>query len=237
MQVLSFSPSKLEVFRKHIHEEYNGWFTKEKVIEQIKGEQKVSFKANMGTAIHEILEHGYEPYYDKEKDLYVVKVENRDGTEPDIFKFNHNDIIPVINYYETHLMAVNEIPLLMELKVGKYLVKMRMRVDQMIGTAVTDHKTSDKEPKVDEYERSVQWKLYLMATKATLFNYNHFQYREPKRGPEAGKLIITNREWQFYPYPEMESDVIGLCQRFINFCEIEGLFDYIQFKEPKVFLT
>lgn len=233
MDTISFSPSKLEVFRKFIDEEYNGWFTKEKVIEQIKGEQKASFAANRGTAIHEIIEHGYDKYFNKDTGLYHVIVENRDGTEPEVFDFHPEHIKPVMEYHDKHKRAVNEIPLQLRLKVGCYNVVMRMRVDAMHGLAVIDHKTSDKEPKVDEYERSVQWKLYLLATQGKMFNYNHFQIREPKRGPEKGKVIITRREWSLFPYPEMESDIIGWCNRFINFCEVEGLHDYIRYYEPK----
>lgn len=233
MDTLSFSPSKLEVFRKFFDEEYNGWFTKEKVIEQIKGEQKTSFAANRGTAIHEIIEHGYEKYFNTETGKYHVTVENRDGSEPDIFIFSAEDLKPVMEYHDTHKRAINEIPLELSLKVGIKNVIMRMRLDQMLGKAVIDHKTSDKEPKLDEFERSVQWKLYLMATGANMFIYNYFQIKEPKRGPNKGRVIITRKEWTFYRYPKMEDDIIGWCNRFMNFCEIEELNDFIKYYEPK----
>lgn len=233
MGILSFSPSKLEFFRKFIHEEYNGWFTRERVIDNIKGIQERSFKANLGTAIHEVLEKGYKPYYDSERKIYLVTVENRDEDVPnDIFEFNDNELAFIKQYYDTHKRVVNEIPLELKLKIQGNDVIMRMRLDQMQGISVTDHKTSDKEPKIDEFERSVQWKLYLLATGAKIFNYNHIQYKKLKKDIE---YRLIPKSWQFYPYPEMYNDILGWGNRFINFCKIEGLIEYIQYKEPKKF--
>lgn len=218
------------MFRKHINEEYNGWFTKEKVIEQIKGEQKVSFKANMGTAIHSILEHGYSKYFNKESELYEVTVKERD--QPDeLFVFTKTELQPVMDYVDIHSRAVNEIPMQLTFEVSGYNLVMNMKVDSMLGVAVTDHKTSDKEPKHDDFERSLQWKLYLLATEAKIFTYNHFQYRRLNRG--KGPLEIKRREWPLYPYEGMYNDVVGWCMRFINFCREEELFDYIQLREPR----
>jgi len=233
METISFSPSKLELFRKFIDEEYGGWFTKDMVVYNIKGLDEYGVKANYGTAIHELLEKGYEPYYDEMEGVYRVEVKNKGNILPDVFEFTREELAPVMQYYDTHRRAVNEIPLLLVLNIQGYEVIMRMRVDQMLGVSVTDHKTSDKEPKLDDFERSLQWKLYLAATEAKVFKYNHFQYQQPKRGPNAGKTIIIHREWEYYPYPEMWNDIIGWCNRFINFCANENLLDYLEYKQPK----
>lgn len=233
LPVISFSPSKLETFRKYMDEEYNGYFTKEMIIDDIKGLRKSSKKADFGTAIHEILEHGYAKYYDKREGAYIVDVADRDTGEINKFRFTDEDLDPVKIYYDTHLNAVNEISMELEIKVRGYIVRMRMRVDQIIGNVVTDHKTSDKEPKVDDFERSLQWQAYLLATELNIFNYNFFRYQEPKRGVNAGRIIITNLEWQFFRYPEMEAKFKLWCGKFIDFCQLNGLMDYLKYKESK----
>lgn len=229
--MLSITPSKLEVFRKYIHEEYNGWFTEEKVIEQIMGTQKSSFKANLGTAIHEILEKGYERYFDGKTGLYSVKVRVKD--QPDeVFEFKPLELTTVMEYVNTHKSAIHEVPLEMNLEVNGHEVLIRMKIDQIMGVSVTDHKTSDKEPKHDDFEASLQWRIYLLATQAKFFTYNHFQYRWSQRG-KKGDLSIIRREFPLYPYEKMLNEVKGWIQHFIIFCEKHDLMDYIQYKEPK----
>lgn len=233
LPVISFSPSKLETFRKYIDEEYNGFFTKEMIIDEIKGIRKSSKKADFGTAIHEILEHGYSKYYDAEKGVYIVGVEDRETKEVTNFTFSDADLGPVKLYYDTHTNAVNEISMELHLKVKGYLVKIRMRIDQMIGNIVIDHKTSDKEPKIDDFERSLQWQAYLIATEANIFNYNFFTCKQPKRDNPNGRIYITNLEWQFFRYPDMEIKFKQWCTRFIDFCQVHGLMDYLKYKEYK----
>lgn len=225
--MLSITPSKLDVFKKHIDGIWNEWFTKEIVTEQIKGIQKTTFKANLGTAIHLILEKGYERYFNKEKNLYIVEVKNK----PEPFIFKPTEIIPIIKYVDSHKRAVKEVFIEHKIKVFDYDVLIRMKVDQVFGISATDHKTSDKEPKHDDFENSLQWKIYLLATEAKIFTYNHFQYRRENRG--KGNLVIIRREFPLYPYAGMLNDVKGWIQRFIMFCENESLLDFIQYKEPK----
>lgn len=227
--MFSITPSKLETFRKYIDGEWNEYFTKEMVIDQIRGTQKSSFQANFGTAVHEILEKGYQRYFNEKVGLYIVKVQVK-GQSDQYFDFNPVELAPVMEYVDTHTSAVNEIPLKFKIIVNGVEVILSMKIDEMFGVGAGDHKTSDKEPKLDEYERSAQWKIYTLATEAKFFKYNHFQCRRLDRG--KGDIEIILREFVFYPYPKMEEDIIKLIQRFIMFCENEDLMSYIQYKEP-----
>lgn len=75
---------------------------------------------------------------------------------------------------------------------------------------------------VDSYDNSLQWKIYLLATGAKSATYHIISYNDVR--PYKFKY---HKPFTFYPYPEMESDVMFYVNDFIEFCKIHGLESYI----------
>jgi hypothetical protein len=222
--MLALSPTKLELFRKYITGEMNEYFTEQMVIDSIKGVRRTSFKANLGTAIHLILEKGYDKFYNPATDVFTVRIKDSDTP----FVFTKEELKTVIAYIDKKQPSVNEVPVHKVVKVGSQQVLLRMKIDEMSGVSATDHKTSERPLKVSYFENSLQWKIYVLATQARIFYYNYFQYIINQ---ESGKLMsINHTKFSLYPYEDMESDVKNWIEHFIHFCELNGLIDFITYK-------
>lgn len=216
---LKFSPSKLEQFRKYLYGEYNEFIQKEDVIKYLKGEIEWKAEMNVGSAIHAIIEHGPEKYLKKDG-MYHVK--EKDFPQEEVFA--PDEIQPVLDYCAAHRSSVHEVPIkFSEFNHRFHEIIMNMRIDGMHGVIIHEHKTSPKPYDLELYERSVQWRIYLMATEAKAVVYNHFQWKQLKNKP----LQIIHTPFMFYPYKGMEDDVLSLINRFVQFCDLNGVLDTI----------
>jgi hypothetical protein len=150
---LSISPSKLENFRKYYDEEFNGYVTAEKVIESIKGETVWSESMSKGSAYHEMIEYGPDPYK-LENGIYRVVPEVGDP-----LIFNQQEVDPIYQYREEHPGLTFEIPHSYSVSVAGHSITMNMRIDAFWGNEVHDQKTTSKPPALANYEKSLQWMI------------------------------------------------------------------------------
>ncbi len=150
-----FSPSKLETYRLYRNEEFNGTITKESVIDTVLGVKKFSKKMSFGTAYHEMLEHGVEPY--EAGQVYSVDVDGDD------FIFQQEHVQPIIDFRNKHPNTVYECWLPFVIKLGNTNVRIRSRVDAIEGNVIHEFKTSSRGADVSHFERSCQWKLYTLG--------------------------------------------------------------------------
>lgn len=231
---LSISPSKLEQYRKFFDEEYNGFITEEMVIETITGVKKYKPEMITGEACHAIIENGPEQYFDSAKGKYVVAVDVGElpggGREIKEEEFTWNEILPLVDYRNSHPGLVFEVFNRYTTFVKGYEVEMQMYIDAFWGTFVHEHKTVYKPWEMETYERSLQWKVYLLATLARKVTYNIFYVKEPLVSEQkAGITERTIRPGSFdlYPYPQMQKDVHDWLYMFIDFCEKRGLLEYV----------
>lgn len=216
---LMISPSKLETYRKFKDEEWNGFITEEAVITDIKGEKEWSAKMTFGTAFHAVLEHGHERYL-QDDGLYHIKVDDM----PEEIICTFEELIPAIEHRIAHPYMVHEIKAKHWLKIKGYNVLLNMRVDGAEGLRVHEHKTTSKPVELEGYERSIQWRIYLLATKAQYVQYNIFKVYEPKKGPRR----VDPFSFKLFPYEGLERDVCALVHSFIEFCEKRNLLPYIK---------
>lgn len=101
-------------------------------------------------------------------------------------------------------------------------------IDRMGGLVAHDFKVTKRFYGVDFYENSLQWKIYLLVSGCKKFTYHiikrndvrpyNFQYLEP---------------FSFYPYPNMESEIMEYCNEFVEFCKENNLEEYILIEETK----
>jgi len=96
MKRLSISPSKLEGFRIFYEEEYNGVKTAEDVIASIKGEFIRNEKMIMGSAYHQLIEHGGERYkkWPAGSDQAIYEVREEESKE--VISFTHTEAEPAL---------------------------------------------------------------------------------------------------------------------------------------------
>lgn len=221
---LSFSPSKLEQFRKFYHEEYNGTVTPQKVIESIMG--KVPWKQEMttGSAYHLIIENGGEPYWSDKENKYVVF----DKESKETVLFTKNEAEPAIIYRNAHPGLIFEVPNKWTFNLNGFEITMNMRFDAGYGLDIHEHKTVYKSGwHIETYEDSLQWKIYLLSSAARKVKYNIFEYIKYENDDEGR---VTHVAFDLHPYPNMKDDIFEQVELFINFCYDNNLMEYVYAK-------
>lgn len=209
--VLRISPSKLEQFRKCVDQVWNGYITQEKFFEYLRGETKFSDKVSIGTAYHEILEHGSKKFWDSATSTCIVP-ESWNLSEP--VSFNEEEVRAAEHFRKLYPHMIYEIPYEMILYVDGYKVIVPMRIDGMNGIEVHEQKTLNKADAYDEdqYFESYQWRVYLMAVQAKIVQYNIFAIHTLKES-----RTIKYGYFRFYRYDRMEDDVRALISHMISF--------------------
>lgn len=217
----SISPSKLETFRKYLAQEYQGFITREKVVEAIRGETKWTPQANFGSGFHYLIEHGPEQFFDKTTGLYKVQ----DDQMPEPVFYTEREVQHVRVFKAAYPNMKFEAWHSLDLEVDGVPVKMPMRIDGLNGLEIHEQKTSGKPASVDFYERSLQWKIYLQATGANLVQYNTWYYCKPNKSDRDHTIEYMG--FQFCPYEGMESDIRLHIQMYLDFVRRNGLEEFV----------
>lgn len=221
MKTINLSPSKLETWRKYQDEEYGGFITKEKVIEAIKGEGEWSDAATFGSAFQAVIEHGAEKFYNESDDKFHVQ----DDQMPSALILEYSEIYLADKFHKDHPAMIHESRASLDLVVDNYKVHFSMRLDAMEGTVIHENKTSSRYMKFDFFESSYQYKVYFLATGATACQYNIFAYDEPNTKHPLYRVYYDFLT--LFPYPDLEAEVKNGIRGVINFCEINGISDYL----------
>ncbi len=222
MTELNLSPSKIEKFRQHREEEYKGFITKEKLIESLLGKVAWTKQATFGTAFHCVLENGAEAYKLSTGEYLI-----RDDEMPEPVKCTYNEIRLANEFHKNHPSMNNETWLTPTLMVDGMKVNLRMRIDGLEGNEIHEHKTTTKSLDVHFYERSLQWKIYVMSTEALAVQYNVFPYIEAEYGGKIQRKV-SYHPIRFYPGGiEIEQEVYRNIRGLIHFCESNGIMDSI----------
>lgn len=219
-EILSISPSKLETFRKYYTEAMNGFITEEKVIDSITGRTPWSDKMVDGTAFHKMIEFGPDRYRNGDK-YYVPVSDEVAGHEDIVFEERHAKVAR--DYRSTIPGAVFEVNYAHKFDFQGYKIVMNMKMDAMWGMEVHDQKTTDKDPKVDSYEESLQWKIYLIATFAKKFQYNIFRFH--RKNDILEDIELTS--FYLVPRPSMNNEILETLDLFIRFCKAKNLMSYL----------
>lgn len=220
MITLKLSPSKIEKYRQWNEGEYSDFITKKSLIETITGDSKWTPKAEFGTAFHAVMRFGVHRYITDEffppfegmDRIYRVQDEDM----PHALDLRYEEIELAHKYYHANKNLSWEIwDSFSHLLDNQYIIKMRMRYDAMIGNILKEHKTTSR-PDADYefFQRSCQWRIYLMATGAERVTYERFLIREYVGKP---KVIVQN-SFHMFPDDQMIGYVDNNIQGLIHFC-------------------
>ena len=105
-------------------------------------------------------------------------------------------------------------------------VELKGTCDLVHGLEVSDFKTKVKSsPKVEDYERSLQWPVYLTLTGGFKFIYWLFPAEEPD---EDGFVFIGEpMVFSFWRYDGMEDRVQEALFEFLQWADLHGLLPYL----------
>jgi hypothetical protein len=100
------------------------------------------------------------------------------------------------------------------------------KLDNIQGNLVTDHKTKLTPWKMDSYEDSLQWRIYLLAFRVPRFRYKIWEFSSPDK--EGDTFILGDvSQFGFYEYGNMHWDVMEWVDKFIWWAEKKKLLEYM----------
>lgn len=187
------SPSKIDSFRLFAEGVFDK--SKEQYIQELKQGKEISPAMELGTAVHDFIETGTNNHLMPDEKAFL---------QPFYEKWKHKSKEEWLSF---------------ELFPGCRILS---RVDMIDGNVVEDIKVSGRYWGVDFFEKSLQWKIYLMGLSLPMFRY-HIFIRKGKNRPHK----FEYKNFDFYAYTGMDQEVISWAERMIQFCEWNGLEKYI----------
>lgn len=226
---LQISPSQLETFRKYHEEVFDGSITREDVIEAVK--RRTSYKPRMGTgeAYHKVIQFGHEIYQKPEIAInhyeIPVTIWYEDEKLEVIEEFKYAELVPAINYRAKNKGLIFEVPDTWHFRSGDYDITIEMRMDGMAGNSIHENKTIYSAFwKMEQYEDSLPWQIYLVSTQASDLTFNIFEILEKKEKEPNRK--VTHTEFKLYPHENMESDIKQWVELYVDFLTNNHLLNY-----------
>jgi len=215
--LIRISSTILESYRRLIETE---WGDEQELIAQVMGEPFTpSWQMQAGTAWHSVVAG---PWCGEAK--WVVL----DGRKAEIWQSG--------NYWfaQQDVAAANKLigPGLWEIKAVKVLdcfgcpVQIVAKADHVRGLVIQDNKTRWGKPDdARDREASLQWRLYLLAHEAAVFQYNVFCFKEPDGG---GYCELRDAlSYRFWPYAHLELDCKRWVASFLDWAHLHRLTEYL----------
>lgn len=222
MLELQCSVSKIEQFRKYIHEAYNGFIKNEDVIKSIKGEQVYKPAMVFGTAYHALIE-GVEQGVMQDAAGYVVKTSDM----PESVFISHGLATHAAQYRAKYPAMTHEVNISKVYHGPGFRMLVKGRVDGLNVLDIHDAKTTERNPSYDDWFETYQWRLYLDMLNTKKFFYDFFVLH--KKGGEVDRIKTITIP--FSTYPEITDDCMKLITYYVEFCKVHGLMEYLQVKE------
>lgn len=209
--------TNLEKYRRFRDEETETYDTEQSVIDSLSGEFKGNDLTQIGSAFHWLIE----TKEDVSKELVMldfgVKMNDAQVANAREHRAELMPFIPEVSQrklYSTHL--------------GKIWVT--GTTDVLQGCVLRDTKCKFTPPKMDDYYRSYQWRLYL-----DMFGLNRFIYDVFEFSGHEGKDVSTFDLFQHEPfeclsYEKMQSDIQTLLNDFMSWIELRNLYYLITIK-------
>ncbi len=209
--------STLETFRIVCEDEY---IPEEELIARLRRGQwtddpkEDKVKLEIGTAWHKALA------FDVADDLSQIDVGlvGYNG-----FFFAQDDVHQGIAYSGA---GVRELTSWRTWEVSGVAVQMEGTCDQIQGRIIQDHKTKIDTVNVGFYERSLQWRTYLLIHDGSRFTYNVWRFKPPTNDNFLALKEVTSVT--FWPYPDMEADVVAWVRRFVEWAKQRRLLHLLE---------
>ncbi len=218
METLKISPSLLDQYRSVCAGEFNK--TAEDLIEYIVGDYQPNIHTSRGNAYHEMIEYGPDGYMDLQpfpkpapdaigppapEVSYKVyeKALNKTWT------FSAESVRPIFDLRRNYPDMLHEVWYTHWMRSHGYNIRIRLKYDGLDGLECHEFKSTGSSKKSDDYRKTLQWKLYLLANPELIsVKYHVFQLgRLTVKNQDKAIQKCTAKEFVFRPYPEMESDV------------------------------
>lgn len=217
------SPSLIDSYNKYVLDDT--LVTEESLIKSITGIRELSPAFLYGEAVHKFVEKGPEAF-DYADGYYKVKVKGYDT----VISFGLKSAEIVQAYRAERVGAINELPLTAFIILNETdSVRLNLRLDSLNLNVVEDIKTvKGREPNFMQYQDSMQWRIYLHATKAKLFKYQFFPFNVDSQNINNEVIYLEPpQEFVLRPYTDMLEDVKEQIRGLIDFCEKKDLLKHI----------
>lgn len=225
---LQISPSQLETFRKFYEEVFDGMVTEQDVIEAVK--RRTSYKPEMGTgeAYHKVIEQGHEKFHKPDIAINHYEVPVQIWYEEKRIEvteiFTYAELLPAIRYREKHKGLIFEVPNHWNFEYGEYQVTIEMRMDAMHGNYVHENKTVYSSWKMEGFENSLPWQIYLVSADSPRITFNIFEILSKRE--EDIQRRVSCFSFDLYREEQMEYDIKDWVGLYIQFLEIHNLLNY-----------
>ncbi|NJO28545.1 MAG: hypothetical protein HC874_14145 [Richelia sp. SL_2_1] len=223
---LKISPSILDQWRCYMDGEFNGKVTEQDVINYLEGVKVGNQAVWLGRAVHSMLENTPEKYRMEAygEVFYFYNEHNFD------ISLNPLEVEPLIEFCNAYPHLAYEIPDIKRFvnTVLGYEVMYSLRIDAVEPLVLHEFKTSSSwsKPEFEFYERSMQWRLYLMAyPDAKCIKYHIFHFTG-----SGLKKTCERFDFTFFRSPDIEARVQEYLTSFIQFAEYKGLIDKLILK-------
>lgn len=227
---LQISPSQLETFRKYYEGTFDGLVTAEKLIESIK--RRTEYEPEMGTgeAYHKVIEFGHEKFHKPEIAVnhYEVPVTIfTEGQKVDVVEtFLYSELVPAIKYREKYKGLIFEIPNTLELESNKHDVLIKMRLDAMYGNHIHENKTVYSNWKMEQFEDSLPWQIYLTSTDSPRITFNVFELLDKREQDIQRRTSCFS--FDLYADNSQKFIIKEYVALYIDFLENNNLLNYAQ---------
>lgn len=197
------SATQLESFRLWSHPD-NEWFNEQELIDSIRGVFVPNRKINLGSAFGRVLE---------DPDRYVVPGGFR-IVSGDTFEFGHDVMEPCLALIDRRGVF--------EAKAVKTYgdCEVASRADHILGTELSEFKTTTSSFNFDKYADSYQWRLMADAFVPRSITYHVFVLDDATNGVISLKSIES---FTLFPYVGLHQDCCDLLDRFKSYVMARGL--------------
>lgn len=212
--MLTVRTSRVEAFRKLLESDFSRDEDEDNLVQALMGNEPMgNQRMAAGTAWHRAIARD-QP--------------DRVGTEAGTFgygcfDFLEGDVADAVAYVGPGLV---EWPAGRVFPVNGHRLRLTGTCDRLQGLVIRDAKTCLGTPDIQDYEQSLQWRIYLLLHGAEMFAYDLFDFKEPRDGLMTLKGVQTHRMWK---YPGMEADVVFWLKEFLDWAEGRKLLRYLEY--------
>lgn len=200
--IYQYRATQLESYRRFVMDEYT---THEEMIQSLMGTRVESDAMRFGTTIHKLIEQAH-----------AGQLPDNIGNMFDVDSLKH--CVDILTPAATCELRSEKVAHQREYEI----IKIRGTADAVIGTRIVDFKTtlsSISERKIQAYEDSMQWKVYLWLFGGTTFEFVIHQWAE-----NDGVYRIANEEIvRCYAYSNMENDIYSWLNRLHYYAISNGI--------------
>lgn len=202
--------TNLEKFRRFRDNETETYDTEQSVIDSLSGEFKGNDLTQIGSAFHKIVETGKFNIFD---DFGVM--------------MNDNQIITAINHRNNLFPFIPEVPNKKSYYTSFGSLMVTGTTDVLQGNILRDTKTKFTAPKMDDYYRSYQWRIYLDIFGLERFYYDVFEFSGHDGMDVTLYELKQHDPFLCVSYENMKNDIQTLIEDFMSWIDYRRLYHLI----------